>query len=292
MPLNTREGVAEAHATPAPASDVLPNGRPAFAVTQPFGVVNPAYPHLGPHTGLDVGNFNCGDHVLAAASGTARTMRDTSGALIVIIRHSDGYETVYAHLAGFTIPTGVSTEVLRGQRIGSVGATGLGAGCHLHFEIKLNGTHQDPWPLLAQNREAQMLIKGSWINHIANRSTVISNNGSGGNARSGPALSEPVVRTFPDGTAVRPIAQVGGDRVGGSNIWYAAINYVQNQGWMLLYYHETVLRLPLAFIEPGVGISQANYDAAVQAARAEGASIAANEALRAVTTVVNRYPRS
>lgn len=163
------------------SGDVLFNGRPAFKVTQRFDDVNPALPHLGKHRALDLGNFNCGDAVLAAATGTARTMRDSAGALIVIIRHGDGYETVYAHLGRFAIPEGTSTAVLRGQTIGVVGASGLGSGCHLHFEVKLNGAHLDPWPLLPQNKETTVTLQG--FKPIINRRVVLK---AGATARSTP----------------------------------------------------------------------------------------------------------
>jgi murein DD-endopeptidase MepM/ murein hydrolase activator NlpD len=36
------------------------------------------------------------------------------------------------------------TPVVAGQIIGYVGTSGRSYGYHLHFEVKVNGTHEDP----------------------------------------------------------------------------------------------------------------------------------------------------
>lgn len=126
----------------------LENGHPLFRVTNPFDGKNGATG--GRHNALDLGNFNPYDAVYTIADGVARTMVDSAGANIVIVKHEDGYESVYAHLDSFTIATGKSVPVSTGQQIGRVGSTGISSGPHLHFEIKKDGKHIDPWPLLNQ----------------------------------------------------------------------------------------------------------------------------------------------
>lgn len=133
---------------PRLASDVLPNGQPGFRVTQRFDDINPAFPQLGAHRATDLGNFNCGSPVLAVYSGKAETIGpDQYGALGIIIDHG-AFSSVYWHLNAFTIPRGTAVPVNRGQQIGIVGKTGLGAVCHLHFEIKVQGVRIDPEPYL------------------------------------------------------------------------------------------------------------------------------------------------
>lgn len=53
---------------------------------------------------------------------------------LVLIKHDDGYFTVYSHLADTRVAKGV--KVARGQTIGSVGASGKVSSPQLHFEIR------------------------------------------------------------------------------------------------------------------------------------------------------------
>jgi murein DD-endopeptidase MepM/ murein hydrolase activator NlpD len=69
----------------------------------------------------------------------------------VVIKHSNGHSTVYAHLSKMLVRRGQS--VSQGQAIGLVGATGWATGPHLHFEFRVNGVHKDP-QLLARQSES------------------------------------------------------------------------------------------------------------------------------------------
>ena len=42
----------------------------------------------------------------------------------------------------------VGDEVQQGQRVGSVGSTGLSVGSHLHFQLEIGGVPADPLPLV------------------------------------------------------------------------------------------------------------------------------------------------
>lgn len=61
---------------------------------------------------------------------------------MVIIRHSDGIVSVYAHNQVNLVRDG--QQVVRGEVIGRVGSTGRVTGPHLHFEIRKNNLAQDP----------------------------------------------------------------------------------------------------------------------------------------------------
>lgn len=81
-----------------------------------------------------------GDAVAASAAGTVvhrGSMAGTSYGNLVIVRHSDGTASYYAHLSGFAVSQGQS--VSQGQVLGYVGGTGFpntpgGFGAHLHYE--------------------------------------------------------------------------------------------------------------------------------------------------------------
>lgn len=131
-----------------PSEWVRPPGNTDFRVTQHFDDVNPAFPATT-HGATDLGNFRCGDAVVAMEAGTAVTIGpDKYGALGIIVTHPGDVQTVYWHLNGFSIPRGNAVPVARGQNIGIVGDTGLGAVCHLHVELKIAGVKVDPEPYI------------------------------------------------------------------------------------------------------------------------------------------------
>ena len=99
------------------------------------------------HKAIDIG-APTGTSVVAADSGyVVRTGWSEYGyGKYVVIDHSNGFQTLYAHL--HTILVEVGQSVGRGQRIGSVGETGRSTGPHLHFEIRFNGVQRNPFGYL------------------------------------------------------------------------------------------------------------------------------------------------
>jgi murein DD-endopeptidase MepM/ murein hydrolase activator NlpD len=67
---------------------------------------------------------------------------------MVIIRHSGGIVSVYAHNQANLVRDG--QQVARGQIIARVGSTGRVTGPHLHFEIRKDNLAQDPMLYLPQ----------------------------------------------------------------------------------------------------------------------------------------------
>lgn len=67
----------------------------------------------------------------------------------VRIRHRDGLETAYAHLARIWVKAGDCVEEL--VRIGDLGNTGLSVGPHLHFEVIRGNEAIDPLPVLGKD---------------------------------------------------------------------------------------------------------------------------------------------
>ncbi|MBL8474052.1 MAG: M23 family metallopeptidase [Rhodocyclaceae bacterium] len=66
---------------------------------------------------------------------------------VVILRHSSRYETYYAHLSGFAAGVRTGARIEQGAVLGYVGSTGWATGPHLHYEVRVNGEHQDPQQL-------------------------------------------------------------------------------------------------------------------------------------------------
>jgi murein DD-endopeptidase MepM/ murein hydrolase activator NlpD len=84
-----------------------------------------------------------GTPVVAAGNGkvTESTYNKYNGNY-VFIQHGNGIVTKYLHFSKRAVKKG--QRVKQGQLIGTVGATGLAAGPHLHYEFLLNGVHRNP----------------------------------------------------------------------------------------------------------------------------------------------------
>ena len=100
----------------------------------------------GNHTGIDVPAPK-GTNIYAAKSGVVITSEQGSGGYwsygeYVVISHSDGTSTLYGHMDRRACTKG--QVVKQGDVIGYVGTTGRSTGNHLHFEVRVGSTRQDP----------------------------------------------------------------------------------------------------------------------------------------------------
>jgi len=79
-----------------------------------------------------------GTAVRAAAAGTVMVSKaygwNGGYGQYVVIKHSNGAQTLYAHLSSNSV--GVGAYVSQGEVIGGVGNTGRSTGSHLHFEVR------------------------------------------------------------------------------------------------------------------------------------------------------------
>ena len=102
-------------------------------------------PFTGMHTfheGIDF-PADVGTTITAAASGKVIFADVHPGyGKMVDIDHGNGLVTRYAHASQLLVKEG--DLVLRGQAIAKVGTTGRSTGPHLHYEVRLNGTPQNP----------------------------------------------------------------------------------------------------------------------------------------------------
>jgi murein DD-endopeptidase MepM/ murein hydrolase activator NlpD len=94
------------------------------------------------HEGIDIGAGES-TPIHAAGAGTVIWAGDRHGyGNAVFIDHGGGVVTVYAHQSKVAVTVG--QHVGAGDVIGYVGHTGLAAGPHLHFEVRVNGVAYDP----------------------------------------------------------------------------------------------------------------------------------------------------
>jgi lipoprotein NlpD len=137
--------VATTAAQPAPTA---PQGALGFVWPAKGKVLNGfAEPNS---KGVDIGG-QPGDPVVAAAAG--RVMYTGTGirgyGKLIVIKHEDGYNSVYAHNRSILVKEGQS--VARGERIAELGATDSDRP-KLHFEIRKSGKPVDPMKYLPQPR--------------------------------------------------------------------------------------------------------------------------------------------
>ena len=98
------------------------------------------------HPAVDISTRK-GQPVYATATGrVTRASRNGAYGNLVEIDHGFGLTTRYGHLSEFVVATG--DTVVRGDVIGSVGATGRATGHHVHYEVWANGRTVNPRKLL------------------------------------------------------------------------------------------------------------------------------------------------
>uniref|UniRef100_UPI0035DB55AC phage tail spike protein n=1 Tax=Enterococcus casseliflavus TaxID=37734 RepID=UPI0035DB55AC len=121
---------------------VVPISKPV-TVTSEFGYrYHPITGSYELHNGIDLVNGNATTPIYASAAGEvviAGSYPDWYGNYVVI-KHSDGLYTGYAHQSQLRVSVG--DTVNQGQQIGNMGTTGPSTGPHLHFQFFTNG----PWP--------------------------------------------------------------------------------------------------------------------------------------------------
>lgn len=99
------------------------------------------------HYGVDLAN-GCGAAIYAAHSGTVDAAFYNGGyGNYVRIQHGGGISTGYAHINSFAVRGG--QWVNAGQVIAYAGNTGGSFGCHLHFEVYINGAYTNPIDFMA-----------------------------------------------------------------------------------------------------------------------------------------------
>jgi len=144
-------------------------------VTSRFG-----HRRRGPHKGIDV-DLVTGDDIKSVLSGQVRFVGYSRGhGRTVVVRHTNGLETVYAHLSKYNVA--INDIVKAGDILGKGGATGNARGSHLHFEMRYKGICIHPEYLFKfdgsnEIRGSELWVTSSWKNanhHSSYRQSDIS----------------------------------------------------------------------------------------------------------------------
>lgn len=78
----------------------------------------------------------------------------------VKIRHVNGQKTLYAHLKYGSVSVNKGDKVSKGQKIGTMGATGNAYGVHLHFEVRnQDESRENPCEYLWGHKQIRAPIK-------------------------------------------------------------------------------------------------------------------------------------
>lgn len=104
--------------------------------------IHPITKKKGTHTGIDI-RAAMSTNIYATASGKVVTAGwNTAYGNMIIIDHGNGITSLYGHASKLCVKVG--DTVNQGDIIMKAGSTGYSTGPHLHFEVRKNGTPQDP----------------------------------------------------------------------------------------------------------------------------------------------------
>lgn len=104
------------------------------------------------HNGVDI-DLEVWDPVHASFDGMVRIARYHGGyGRVVVVRHYNGLETLYAHLHRIKVKPGDLVEA--GQVIGLGGSSGKSTGSHLHYEVRYKGKPINPLSIISHEENA------------------------------------------------------------------------------------------------------------------------------------------
>jgi murein DD-endopeptidase MepM/ murein hydrolase activator NlpD len=137
----------------------LPNKMPVsdYSLTSDFGIRKHPISGLSNfHTGVDLLSETEDDNVHPVKPGIVVLAKYHSQyGNTVVVRHSNGIESLYGHLANMKVEVGdkVTTETV----LGRVGNTGVSTGKHLHLEILVGGYPVNPQKVIRTAQYVQQI---------------------------------------------------------------------------------------------------------------------------------------
>jgi murein DD-endopeptidase MepM/ murein hydrolase activator NlpD len=105
--------------------------------------IDPIYKTRKMHTGMDF-TADIGTEVYVTGDGVVEDLEVNVWGYgnCVVVNHSFGFKTRYAHLSAFKVQKG--QIIKRGEIIGLVGTSGKSTGPHLHYEVEKNSSKVNP----------------------------------------------------------------------------------------------------------------------------------------------------
>lgn len=140
---------------------------------------HPVQKRVKPHRGVDYA-ANRGTPVMAAGDGKViKASYDKYNGHHVFIQHGEQYVTKYLHFTKRLVKRGQTVK--QGQKIGTVGSTGMVTGAHLHYEFLVDGVHRNPRtvklpkakPIAKKDAEAFKQIASVRIGQLQNNKRIM-----------------------------------------------------------------------------------------------------------------------
>lgn len=121
-------------------------------ITSGFGTrQDPITQKTAEHWGIDI-DGEIGEPIKAAMEGTVVKIEESKSlGRSVILKHSDGIETLYGHCSEILVDENQTVE--KGDYIAKVGDTGEVTSAHLHFEVRRDGKLIDPLSMMEGIKE-------------------------------------------------------------------------------------------------------------------------------------------
>jgi murein DD-endopeptidase MepM/ murein hydrolase activator NlpD len=124
---------------------ISPLKNTSYHISMAFGQnIHPITGQWYIHRGVDLSTYRIGDPIMTTANGQVVSVNyDPTGfGNYVIIRHKHGVYTLYGHMNEFRVRKG--QFVTQGDVVGTIGATGVVTGPHLHYEVHVGSDVVDP----------------------------------------------------------------------------------------------------------------------------------------------------
>jgi murein DD-endopeptidase MepM/ murein hydrolase activator NlpD len=119
------------------------SGKDLKELSSGFGMrIHPIFGDLRGHTGVDL-TADAGSPIYATGDGIVESAKWDGGyGYCVVINHGFGYKSVYGHCKEMKVRPG--QKVTRGQKIATVGMTGVANGNHVHYEVRVKDKPDNP----------------------------------------------------------------------------------------------------------------------------------------------------